>query len=397
MTAPGSALLVTPRWVRDGGVGAHMQSSAAALAAAGARVCVLVSRVESDEAPPGVHVHHNPRLFDEAASMSERFGEALACEPDVVHLNQLDDPAVVAFLRERAAVLLSAHGYLACTSGVHYFRPGQECLRAHGPGCVPNLARCAHTRNPRPLPGRYRQASRALAALRAVDVAISYSTAVDRHLAINGVRSRRIVPYFPTVAARSASGHERRRRVVFAGRVVKSKGVATLVQAAREVEGEFVVCGDGWQLGAMRSLAEKLGVADRVTFRGWMGPDELAEEFAQANVVVVTSWWPEPFGLVGIEAFQAGRPVIATATGGIADWLDDGVSGHLVPAGDAGALAGALNGLLADPRRQREMGEAGRAAVAERFSVRTHLAALSEAYEAARAAWEGGRSGAGAP
>ena len=51
------------------------------------------------------------------------------------------------------------------------------------------------------------------------------------------------------------------------------------------------------------------------------------------------SLWPEPFGLVGIEALAAGRPVVASATGGIGDWLEDGVGGLMVPPGDPGALA----------------------------------------------------------
>jgi glycosyltransferase involved in cell wall biosynthesis len=58
--------------------------------------------------------------------------------------------------------------------------------------------------------------------------------------------------------------------------------------------------------------------------------------------------------------------------------------------GDVDALASALGELLDDPARQRAMGEAGRAATAERFTVQTHLAALRDAYERARAAWESG-------
>jgi glycosyltransferase involved in cell wall biosynthesis len=94
--------------------------------------------------------------------------------------------------------------------------------------------------------------------------------------------------------------------------------------------------------------------------------------------------WPEPFGLVGIEGFAAGRPAVASATGGTADWLQDGVSGLLVRPGDAGALARALNELLDDPERQREMGEAGRAHVDANFSPDRHLSVLLDAYRAAR-------------
>jgi len=102
----------------------------------------------------------------------------------------------------------------------------------------------------------------------------------------------------------------------------------------------------------------------------------------------VPSVWPEPFGLVGIEGFAAGRPAVGSATGGVGDWLKDGVSGLCVAPGDAAELARALNELLADPQRQRAMGLAGRDTVAAHFSPERHLAALLEAYATARSTWE---------
>jgi glycosyltransferase involved in cell wall biosynthesis len=128
-------------------------------------------------------------------------------------------------------------------------------------------------------------------------------------------------------------------------------------------------------------------VEQRVSFMGWLSADQLAEEFASSAIVVVPSLWPEPFGLVGIEALAAGRPVVASATGGITDWLDHGVSGLCVAPGDSHALAGALNELLADPARRRAMGDAGREAVKARFSPQRHVAALLEAYDSARTTW----------
>jgi glycosyltransferase involved in cell wall biosynthesis len=387
---PRSVLIVTPRWTRDGGVATHAMTSAEALGRAGLRVTAAAAQIDEQAGVPGVELHHSPRMFDATASPPERLGDALASRPELIHLHQYEDPDVLALMRAEAPVVISLHGYTACASGVHYFRPGQECTRAHGPGCVPNLLLrgCAHTRDPRWLPASYRRAERGRDALRSADLVVSYSSAIDRHLAINGVSRRRVVPLFTTMEPLSGAGHERRRRVVFAGRIVTPKGVAVLIRAARSVDAEFVICGDGVRLEAMRRLARRLGVERRVSFTGWLDSEQLARELAEASVVALPSVWPEPFGLVGIEALAAGRPVVASETGGIPDWLQHGVNGLAVKPGDATALAAALEELLADPARQAALGEAGREMVAATFSRARHVEALGEAYRIAHTAWE---------
>jgi glycosyltransferase involved in cell wall biosynthesis len=391
--SPGSVLLITPGWTRDGGVGAHVISSAAVLAQAGIRVQVLAGYVDTAEGVPGVTVLESTNLFNSRLPVNQRLGDALSVEFDVIHLHQVDDPDIVGALRTRAPVVISAHGYTMCTSGVYYFQPGHECTRGHGPGCIPNLVArgCAHTRYPKTLPVKYRNATRGLRALRSADLVVSYSTSVDRHLAANEIADRTIVPYFPTLTPKARSGNAGTRRVLFAGRIVRPKGVDVLIRAAPEVDAEFVLCGEGRDLDEMRALAMALGVDARVSFKGWLGADELAVELANTSVVAVPSLWPEPFGIVGIEALAAGRPAVASATGGIVDWLEDGIGGLHVPPGDATALARALNELLEDPERQSAMGVAGGRMVAARFSPDRHLASLLEAYRSAQARWRSGR------
>lgn len=418
--SPRSVLLGTPLWGRNGGVAAHVQASARLLAERGLQVTVVAGKVDPDLHVPGVTVHRSTELFRAHAPIDARLGAAASASPDVIHLHQLDDPDVVAALRRTTPVVVSAHGYTACTAGVHYFRPGQECARPHGPGCIPNLALrgCAHVRNPRPLPASYRQTTRALEALRGADLAVAYSNAVERHLAVNGVPRRAVIPLFATLTPhpphepRPTQGpqephephpprelHKPRghaddrtaRRVVFAGRVVKPKGLGVLIRAMRTVDAELVVCGDGMQLTTMRKLARRLGVERRVHFRGWLDAERLARELSEASVVAIPSLWPEPFGLVGIEALTAGRPVIASLTGGIPDWLEDGVTGVGVRPGDVRGLVRALDVLLADPERQQAIGAAGREMVAARFSPERHVGALLEGYRAARVSWETGR------
>ena len=388
-----NVLLVTQLWGRDGGVAAHVRASAALLARRGLQVHVLAASIDPGEQAPGVAVHHNPELFDTRARMDARLAESISLRPAVIHFHRKADPEIVDRMRMRAPVVFSAHGYAACTSGVHFFAPGQECTRPHGPGCAVNLAvrGCAHTRRLQSFPAKYKQVTQGLAGLRRADLVLAYSSSIDRHLAENGLTRRKVIPLFTTMTAQTGSGHATRRRVVFAGRIAGPKGPAVLIHAARRVDAEFVMCGEGRQLEMMRGLARSLGVGERVRFTGWLDPDSLAQELADASVVVMPSRWPEPFGLVGIEALAAGRPVIASATGGILDWLQDGVTGLSVRPGDPLDLARALNELLADPERQRTMGAAGRKMVAARFSPERHLAGLLEAYRTARSTWQSAR------
>jgi glycosyltransferase involved in cell wall biosynthesis len=388
--APRSVLFVTPRWTRDGGVATHAMASAAALVARGVQVRVLARRADEPGLVPGVEVHLSESLLEPLASPAQRIGDALEHAPDVIHLHQFEDLDLARQLRSVAPLVLSVHGYSACTSGVHYFPGGHECDRAHGPGCVPNLLLrgCAHTRNPSWLPRAYRQASASVELLAMADLVISYSSAVDRHLARNGTSRRAVIPFFGTVPASAAEGPAVARRVIFAGRVVPPKGLAVLIRAIRDLDAELVVCGDGYAMAHTKRLVRRLSLDDRVSFRGWVAPEQLARELSDAAVLALPSLWPEPFGLVGIEAHALGRPVVASDTGGVRDWLEDGVSGRCVPPGDPSALAGALGEVLDDPARALLMGEAGRRSVRSRFTADRHIAALLVAYADARAGWE---------
>jgi glycosyltransferase involved in cell wall biosynthesis len=82
--------------------------------------------------------------------------------------------------------------------------------------------------------------------------------------------------------------------------------------------------------------------------------------WVRCAVGVVPSIWPEPQALVTLEAMACGRPVVASATGGLPEAVIDGETGLLVPAGDVGALRDGLRALLSDPMLRRRLGEAAR-------------------------------------
>mgnify|MGYP000997476360 CR=1 FL=1 len=116
---------------------------------------------------------------------------------------------------------------------------------------------------------------------------------------------------------------------------------------------------------------------------GWVAHDQMPALYARAAVCAVPSVWEEPFGLVAVEAMAAGRPVVASRTGGLARIVADGETGLLTPPGDAAALADALARLLDDPALRARLGAAGRArALAEHTPARiqkTHYRPLWDA------------------
>ena len=122
---------------------------------------------------------------------------------------------------------------------------------------------------------------------------------------------------------------------------------------------------------------------------GWSTFDEALGYYAEASIVAVPSIWEEPFGLVAVEAMAAGRPVVASAVGGLRDSVVDGVTGVLVPPDDPEALARALDTLLDDPARCAAMGTAGRARVEQYYTwpviiARHYLPLLERVIDARR-------------
>jgi glycosyltransferase involved in cell wall biosynthesis len=190
-----------------------------------------------------------------------------------------------------------------------------------------------------------------------------------------------VIPYtisLPEAAPAPSMSQDGTGPVLFVGRLVERKGVAHLVEAIARLAGGSVgprleIVGDGPERTGLEALAQRLGVADRVVFRGKIPPAELQASYARAAVCVLPSVLDargdtEGLGVVLLEAMNHGTPVIASRIGGIPDIVEDGVSGLLVPPGDADALAAALRRLRDDPALARRLGEAGRRRLREQFS-----------------------------
>ena len=142
------------------------------------------------------------------------------------------------------------------------------------------------------------------------------------------------------------------------------KGIRFLLEAAAQLKSRFpdlkvVLAGDGFERPQLTRLATDLGIAQDVTFLGWVPNTDLPPYYRAAAVSVIPSL-EEGFGIPAAEAMGCEVPVVASDAGGLPEVVENGVTGLVVPRGDSDALAKAIGTLLQDPERRRVMGQAGR-------------------------------------
>lgn len=167
--------------------------------------------------------------------------------------------------------------------------------------------------------------------------------------------------------------------VLVPARLTGQKGQRHLLRAAAGIPGaRLVFAGDGPDRPMLEAEAAALGLDGRVVFLGHRS--DVPSLLSIADVVVLPSLW-EGLPLAVLEAMAAGRPVVATAVGGLREVITPGRDGLLVEPGCPAAIADAVNWLLADPARSLRMGEAARVAVEERFSTARMCAEVAAVYE----------------
>ncbi|MGH7775220.1 MAG: glycosyltransferase family 4 protein, partial [Candidatus Binatia bacterium] len=132
----------------------------------------------------------------------------------------------------------------------------------------------------------------------------------------------------------------------------------------------------------MVQLAEMLGLKDFVYFTGWRyQPEDMPQVYAALSVFVLASSWPEPFGLVLLEAMASGKPAVATNHGGPKEICVDGETGLLVPPRSPEKIAEAILTLLREPERARAMGAAGRRRVEQLYDQTKCVQRLEALYD----------------
>jgi glycosyltransferase involved in cell wall biosynthesis len=390
------ALLVNDKGWFFGGVEQFVNDTAAGLAARGHEVHLLSTALpDAGREPLSAPFASRARLELNASEDSWRrqVGRVLeTVKPDVLYVHRFSHRDAMAELRGAAGTVRYVHDHdLYCPRRHKYFPLSNRiCTRPLGIHCV--LHGCLVTRSGpvAGLPGLVdlREKARNLAFHRGFPRLLVGSKWMKGMMRTNGFREDQveIVAPVPRGLEREPQAVSEAPLVLYVGQVIRGKGVDLLLRALADVRREFrcVIVGTGNHLPGCVALARSLGIADRVTFVGWVPHDRLADYYAQARAVAVPSRWAEPFGMVGLEAMWASRPVVGFAVGGIPDWLADGETGFLVAERDTRAFAHGLEELLSDPALAARMGAGGWARAREHFRHDAFIARTEEILESAR-------------
>lgn len=305
-------------------------------------------------------------------------GEA---RPDVVHLHNpypLLSPMVVRWAKAAGLpVVQTVHNVRhACLAGT-WFRDGQECR-----DCVGHAIALPGVRHGCYATGR--GASAALAASlaihrstwRLVDRYLAVSGSVTEALAIVGIPDDRVEVHPNGVEDPGPPRPPEGRQVLVAGRLSDEKGIPLLLAAWRAAAppgATLRIAGDG----PRRDLVEAATAADpSITWLGVIDRGAMQAELAAATAVVMPSEWPEACPLIVLEAFAAGRPVVASDAGGLPE-LVDGVVGAVSPR-QPEALAAAIAAVLGDAVAR---GAAARRRYEERYTTTRSLDRLLAVYD----------------
>lgn len=381
---------LTKEYSKNGGVGNYLLRLCSALQAAGCEVVVIHSDAL---APPlkGDLREYCVKDFDrfDVGDGGSRVKQVMAIlekeQPAMVHIQGNNNFLLERRIRDRFPVVKTLHVYDFCPSaGRYHFGSQTICQHRAGWMCLPRILykRCMLTRRPWiwwSYFQRFREARENNQGYRKLIVASQYV----RQVALReGYPHHQVevIPYF-TEIPNTIDPLPKVPTVLFVGRIYPEKGLEKLIRAFALLpagKAHLEVVGDGPSLPKAMALARELGVASHSTFHGWQR--DLPPFYRRAWALVVPSMWPEPFGIVGIEALSHARPAVAFSVGGIPEWLENGVTGFLITPYDVKEMAEKIHYLLEHPGVAQEMGLRGRTRVEQRFNKETHITRLLEIY-----------------
>lgn len=309
-------------------------------------------------------------------------------------LLHVHDDWILNELRGECPAVYSLHNHDPyCPSGTKYFfAKNTGCDRAISPlGCTWGryVGGCG-SRMPARVVTDIWDSYQYLRVLKSLKIpVITYSNYVRNQLLRHGLPPQQVVTLYygiepPKLAVQPLTQEiHGNQRLLFVGRIVPDKGLSWLLEAMAQLPSsiQLDIAGEGWDQPRLEAQAKQLGVSDRITWHGWCDGEALERLYQQCFALVFPSVWPEPAGIVTLEAYARYRPVIASQVGGIPEHIRPDETGLLVPPNDTQQLAAAISDLAQNYHRARAIGEAGHAYFLERFTLDHHVQHLQEIYQ----------------
>jgi len=305
-------------------------------------------------------------------------------QPDVVYVHKTADLSVVEALVASGRPLVHMvhdHDIYCMRSYKYNFFTRRICTRPATPYCIFPCLACVVRNTGGGFPLKwvsYSAKKHEIEMTRRFDRMVVVTRYMQAELLRNGFDPRRIEIHAPVPRMGDPnlrSSFSDRNLILYAGQIIRGKGVDVLLEALAllDVKFECVILGDGNHKAACEQLSRKLGLADRVHFKGFIPQDELKGYYRECSVVALSSVWPEPIATIGLEVMRYALPVVAFDAGGIQDWLIDGQNGFLVPWMDRRQFAARLKQLLTDKPLARQLGENGLKFVSERYDFDQYI------------------------
>ena len=384
-------LFVHERMGALGGAEANILVTADELRQRGHAVALAYGEGGGHDDPSWRNVFEERFLLEEKTARLDMQNALEGFSPDVVFVHKMADPEVLKVVLgvELPAIRMVHDHDLCCMRGYKYnFFSRRICTRPASLFCVfpcgASVARGTGSRF------RLRWVSywakrRELALNRQFDRLLVATDYMRAELLRNGFAAAQIEIHAPVPRAAPSAEQptfDERNRIVYAGQIIRGKGVDVLLESLARVRTPFecVILGDGSHRPECERLSARLGLGDRVSFKGFVPQSRIAEHYRHASLAVMSSLWPEPFGATGLEALRCGLPVVAFNAGGIREWLLDGVNGFLVPWMDRDCFATRVDTLLADKALARRLGDNGRRFVDERFNFSAYIDGLENLF-----------------
>ncbi len=315
----------------------------------------------------------------------------LSFKPEIIFIHKISDLSVLqALLDSGIPVVRMVHDHdIYCLRGYKYdYLTRKICTRAASLYCVFPCMGCVVRNSDGGFPikfASYTDKKREIALNHRCDRMIVVTNYMRDELLKNGFDASRIRIHGPVPRDGEAgmrSTFSDRNLILYAGQIIRGKGVDVLLKALAKVESKFecVILGDGNHKAYCEKLSRRLGLSDRVTFKGFIPQEELKAYYHECSVVALSSVWPEPIATIGLEVMRYALPVVAFDAGGIKDWLHDGHNGYLVPWMDTDAFAARVDELLLNKPLAQSMGENGLRLVTEHYDFEGYISDLESLF-----------------